>query len=93
MPAFATSRSIGPSSRSTVSTIRSTSSRFETSASIASPPISFATSSTCARVRAETATRMPARANSRAIFAPIPRPPPVTNATPESSDGTGDLLQ
>ena len=45
-------------------------------------------------VRAVTATRMPASASSRAIEAPIPRPPPVTSATPSSgSDGTRDLLQ
>ena len=46
------------------------------------------------RVRPLTATRIPASASSRAIEAPIPRPPPVTSATPSSrSDGTRDLLQ
>ncbi len=36
----------------------------------------------------------PPPSSSRAIEAPIPRPPPVTRATPSSrSDGTRDLLQ
>src|SRR5437764_143221 len=46
--------------------------------------------------RAVTATSIPARANSRATPAPIPRPPPVTSATPSSrspSEDTRDLLE
>src|SRR6266545_748554 len=89
-PAFATKRSIGsppPISNSTLATIRATSSRFETSPTTASPPISSATRSTCSRVLAETATRMPAEASSRAMFAPMPRPPPVTSAICPSSSG------
>src|SRR5262249_54678214 len=59
-----------------------------------SPPISAASPSTCSVVRPVTATRMPASASSRAIDAPIPRPPPVTSATPSSaSAGTRDLLE
>src|ERR671938_1280641 len=58
------------------------------------PPISAATASTCSAVRAVTATCIPAAASSRATSAPIPRPPPVTSATPSSrSDDTCDLLQ
>src|SRR5205807_8086158 len=66
-----------------------------TSPTSARPPISAATASTSAAVRAVTATCIPAAASSRATFAPIPRPPPVTSATPSrrSSDGTCDLLQ
>src|SRR5918994_670968 len=93
MPAFATSRSIGPSSRSVSATIRSTSACSVTSPAIASPSVSCATASTCACVRAETATRIPARVSSRATSAPIPRPPPVTSATPVSSDRIRDLLE
>src|SRR5207248_5486016 len=72
-----------------------TSSSLDTSATMPTPPISRATPSTCSRERAETATRIPAAASSRAMFAPIPRPPPVTSATwPSSSDdGTGDLVE
>ena len=40
-----------------------------------------AVSSTWSRERAETATRIPAAASSRAMPAPTPRPPPVTSAT------------
>src|SRR6266508_4460046 len=97
-PAFATKRSIcspPPISNSTLATIRATSSRFETSATRASPPISSATRSTCSWVRAETATRMPAEASSRAMSAPMPRPPPVTSAICPSSSGNRarDLVQ
>src|SRR5215212_7242297 len=84
-PAFATSKSSG----SAVASIRSTSSRFETSPTTASPPSSRATSSTCSIVRALTVTCQPAAVSSRAIPAPMPRPPPVTNAL----DGICDLLQ
>ena len=41
--------------------------------------------STWSAERAVTATVMPASASSRAIEAPIPRPPPVTSATPSSA--------
>src|SRR5438094_5532657 len=94
MPAFAQSTSIGPRPLSTSRTIASTESASETSPTTASPPISVATASTCSRVRAETATRAPADASSRAMFAPIPRPPPVTSAICPSSSGKAlDLLQ
>src|SRR5437763_8560234 len=90
MPAFATSRSTARSS----SIHRSTSSRLETSPTSPVPPISAATASTCSRVRPATATRIPADARSRAMPAPIPRPPPVTRARPSSrSDDTRYLLQ
>src|SRR6266545_2712701 len=95
MPALATRRSRAPRPCSTSATIRSTSSRLETSATTARPPISLATCSTSSRVRAETATRIPADASSRAMLAPIPRPPPVTSAICplRSPDGTRDLVQ
>src|SRR5688500_4364120 len=76
MPAFATTRSSG----SAAAIIRSTSSRFETSPTTAAPPISVATASTWSLVRPVTVTCQPAVASSRAIPAPIPRPPPVTSA-------------
>src|SRR5438067_3386227 len=89
MPAFATSRSTAPSSP----IHRSTSLRLETSPTSPVPPISAATASTCSRVRPVTATRIPADARSRAMPAPIPRPPPVTRARPSSrSDDTRYLL-
>src|SRR5438034_11721175 len=81
MPAFAQSRSIGPRPLSTWRTIDSTESGLETSATTGIPPRSYATSSTSSLVRAATAMRAPARASSRAMLAPIPRPPPVTSAT------------
>src|SRR4051812_46907977 len=97
MPALATRRSIGPSSLSAWMAIASTEARSLTSTSSGTPPISRATCSTCARVRAATATRAPASASSRAIPAPIPRPPPVTSATCPSRRSAGcdmfDLLQ
>src|SRR5689334_15182944 len=97
MPAFAASRSIGPSSLSAWMTMCSTEARSVTSTSIGTPWISRATCSTCARVRAATATCAPAEASSRAIPAPIPRPPPVTRATCPSRRSAGcdigDLLQ
>src|SRR5437764_4711285 len=77
-PALLTRRSTPPSSANH----RSTSSSRETSPTSARPPISRATDSTCSLVRAVTATSIPAAASSRATFAPIPRPPPVTSATP-----------
>src|SRR5688572_10302612 len=83
MPAFATSRSIGPAA----SSIRSTSARLETSPTTAAPPISAATASTCPPVRPVTVTCQPAPASSRARLAPMPRPPPVTRAL----DGMSDL--
>src|SRR5947208_3961238 len=55
------------------------------SATIPRPPISLAMPSTCSRVRALAATGAPAAASSRAMPAPIPRPPPVTRATWPSS--------
>src|SRR5690242_14701324 len=97
MPAFAASRSIGPSSLSAWMTMCSTEARSVTSTSIGTPWISRATCSTCARVRAATATLAPASASSRAIPAPMPRPPPVTRATCPSRRSAGcdmgDLLQ
>src|SRR5436305_14137971 len=57
----------------------------------ARPPISRATDSTCSAVRPVTRTRMPAAASARAMFSPMPRPPPVTSALPDN--GTADLLQ
>src|SRR5581483_1654940 len=90
MPALFTSRSTGPASPAQ----RATSSRFETSPTSARPPISFATERTSSAVRPVTSTSMPARASSRAMFAPMPRPPPVTSAFPLSSaDSICDLLQ
>src|ERR1700730_5038168 len=87
MPALQTRRSTSPASLAQ----RSTSSRFETSPTSARPPMSRATVSTCFCVRPVTRTRMPAAASSRAMFSPIPRPPPVTRALPDN--GTADLLQ
>ena len=89
MPALFASRSIGPSSRSTVAIIASTSACLLTSAVTASPPISCAVSSTWSLDRAATATRIPASASSRAIPRPMPRPPPVTRATWPSSSRVG----
>src|SRR6266542_861245 len=85
IPAFAHRRSTGPSTPSTCATIAATASASETSATTASPSTSRATASTSSRVRALTATRAPALASSRAMLAPIPRPPPVTSATCPSS--------
>src|SRR4051812_40103112 len=76
MPAFATSRSNAPISAKT----RATDSRAETSSSIAVPPISCATVSIWSGERAVTTTSQPSRASAREMFAPIPRPPPVTTA-------------
>src|SRR5262245_5327195 len=85
-PAFATSRSTAPIS----SKPRSTDSCELTSISTARPPISDATASISARVRAATATSQPSRASARAILAPIPRPPPVTSAL---GNRPSDLLE
>src|SRR3954468_11068977 len=87
MPALQTSRSTSPAS----SAQRSTSWRLATSPTSARPPISRATAPTCSCVRPVTMTRMPASASSRAMFSPMPRPPPVTSALPDN--GTADLLQ
>src|SRR5262249_52402685 len=65
----------------TCRTIDATDSGLETSATTGIPPRSYATSSTSSLVRAATAMRAPARASSRAMLAPMPRPPPVTSAT------------
>src|SRR3954449_8334750 len=81
MPALETRRSMGPSSFSVSATMCSTCSRSETSQGTARPPISAATSSIAASLRAETATFMPADASSSAMVRPMPRPPPVTSAT------------
>src|SRR5579862_2539429 len=89
MPALFTSRSTAPTSPHQ----RATSSRFETSPTSARPPISSATDCTSPAVRPVTMTSMPARASSRAMFAPMPRPPPVTSAVPRRSDSICDLLQ
>src|SRR5262245_17937061 len=94
MPALQTSSSIGPRSFSTVSTQRSTSSALETSPTRSRPPASVAIGSVVPRVRPGVATCIPASASSRTIEAPIPRPPPVTSATPSRrSDGTLYLLE
>src|SRR5437868_12845994 len=87
VPALQTSRSTSPAS----SAQRSTSSRFDTSPTSARPPMSRATAPTCSCVRPVTMTRIPAPASSRAMFSPMPRPPPVTSALPDN--GTADLLQ
>src|SRR3982751_6056013 len=94
MPAFAQRMSIGPRPDSTERTIDSTDSRCETSATIGYASISSASSSSSSLVRAAIATPAPADRNSRAMFAPMPRPPPVTSAICPSSSGKGlDLLQ
>src|SRR4029079_4444635 len=76
VPAFATRRSTSPASANQAVT----SSRALTSPTSARPPISAATLSTCSAVRPVTVTSIPAVSGSRALFAPIPRPPPVINA-------------
>src|SRR5688572_2988605 len=64
------------------STIRRTAASSETSARMASPPISAATASTSPlEDLAFTATKAPASASARAIARPMLRPAPVTNAT------------
>src|SRR3954454_7145321 len=83
MPAFATSRSTRPIS----SKPRSTDSREATSISTARPPVSSATAPISSRVRAVTTTDQPSPASARPTFAPIPRPPPVTTATPSGNCG------
>src|SRR5919198_1583285 len=75
IPAFATSRSTGADSA------RSTAAASETSSWTARPPISAATASTWSSERAATVTSQPSAASTRAMFAPIPRPPPVTKAS------------
>src|SRR5262249_45960730 len=76
-PAFAKRKSTWPASANA----RSTESASDTSSSIARPPISSATASIWSRVRAATITSQPSFASTRAVFAPIPRPPPVMSAT------------
>src|SRR6478736_642800 len=88
MPAFATSRSTCPTS----SNPRSTESCDATSISSARPPVSAATASISARERAVTTTDQPSPASARAMFAPIPRPPPVMTATPSGNGGL-DLVE
>src|SRR4051794_16232896 len=88
VPAFATSSSTAPHSASP----RSTDSRDVTSISIARPSISSATDSIWSRERAVTVTDQPSPASARAMFAPIPRPPPVTTAM-RSGNGCLDRLE
>src|SRR5215831_385141 len=64
----------------------------ETSSSTARPPISSATVSTSALVRAPTTTEKPSSASARATLAPTPRPPPVTNASRSANRGP-DLVE
>ena len=83
MPALQTSRSSSPTSlaqRVDVVALRDVA---DERASADRPP---RRASTCSRVRPVTATCMPAAASSRAMFSPIPRPPPVTSATASRSD-------
>src|SRR5690242_14520725 len=88
MPAFANRKSTWPISPNA----RSTSSRRATSICTARPPISSATKSISSRERAPTTTDQPSPARARAVFAPMPRPPPVTTATPSGNRGL-DLIE
>ena len=93
-PALLTRMSTGPSSRSAVATIASTSEETDTSVGMAtdrrpSARISSATESISERVRAATATSAPDSARVEAIARPIPRPPPVTRATRPLSENSG----
>ena len=86
IPALFTRTSIGPSVALTAATASVTASASPTSrmTAIVCPPLARsarATSSTSVRVRAATATAKPAWTNAPAISRPMPRPPPVTNAT------------
>jgi hypothetical protein len=54
--------------------------------------MSSATASTCAAVRATSATDAPASTKQRAMASPIPRPPPVISATLSASEKAFDVL-
>ncbi len=79
-PAFATTRSAGPSPDRTAPAAASTAARSVTSTGTASPPISAAIASRRSLRRPRTATAAPAAANARAVASPSPLVAPVTTA-------------
>ncbi|CAA9372678.1 MAG: hypothetical protein AVDCRST_MAG93-8542 [uncultured Chloroflexia bacterium] len=86
MPALFTSTSTGPSSRVTVSSIRSDCAGSVTSSStaMARPPLSLMLAATCSersRLRAAIAISAPTSASAWTKASPSPWFPPVTTAT------------
>src|SRR5215207_8018973 len=95
VPAELTSTSMPPSLTAISSARRAKASPSATSSACpaAPPPISAATRCAASPSRSITATRAPAAANTRALAAPMPLPPPVTRTVfPVKSSAIGRLL-